>query len=97
MTTTNTKHPGENRRVLARREGEEIALADQGTLDEILVDDWLHVERMDVNVRWPRIGDARLFVTVSGTEPPIVAVERGYYALANGTTLVRDYSASFAG
>jgi len=77
-------------RVLAYREGKEVAVADQGTRDEIVVDDWLHVERMDVNVWWLRIGDARLFVTVSGIEPPIVDIERGCYAAAKGTTLVRD-------
>jgi len=94
MSAATTNQPGQSWRILAHREGEDISLADQGVFDELVVDDWLHVEQMDTNVWWLRIGDARLLVTLSGTEPPTVDIERGCFAPAKGLTLVGDDSNS---
>jgi hypothetical protein len=86
MNSVTINEPGRRWRILARREGEKIELENQGAFDELVVDDWLHVEQMDDNVWWLRVGDVRLFVTVSETEPPTVDVERGFYASIKGVT-----------
>jgi hypothetical protein len=86
MNSVTINQPGMRWRILAHREGEKIELENQGTLDELVVDDWLHVEQMDDSVWWLRVGDVRLFVTLSSTEPPTVDVERGAYASIKGVT-----------
>jgi hypothetical protein len=76
--------------VLARRGDAKIELENQGVFDELVLDDWLHVEQMENAVWWLRVGDARLIVTLQRGAPPILDVERGFYAAANGTTKTRE-------
>ena len=78
--------PGRRWRILAHREGETVELENQGKFDELVLDDWLHVEQMDDNVWWLRVGDVRIFVTVRGAENPVVDVERGCYGDIGGIT-----------
>lgn len=80
------KRPGERWRVLAHDEHTTIELEDQGIFDELVVDEWLHIEQMDDNVWWFRVGDARILVTISENGPPIVDIQRGFYGLAKGST-----------
>jgi len=42
-----------------------IAYENDGTFDELVVDDWLHIEQMDASVWWMRVGDVRLLVTLN--------------------------------
>ena len=86
MNPVAINQPGTRWRILAHREDEKIELENQGTFDELVVDDWLHVEQMDDNVWWLRVGDVRVRVTVSDTEPPTVDIERGAYASIKGVT-----------
>jgi hypothetical protein len=88
MHSKTTNEPGRRWRFLAHHEGEEVQLENQGMFDELVVDDWLHVEQMDNNVWWLRLGDARLLVTISDTEPPTVDIERGAYGPIKGDTRV---------
>jgi hypothetical protein len=83
MTITKKKKRGHGNtwRVLAHREGVSVEIENQGTFDELVVDDWLHVEQMDENVWWLRVGDARLMVTLDASGQPFVDVERGFYAV----------------
>jgi hypothetical protein len=82
-----TNESGRRWRILAYREGgEKIELENEGAFDELVLDDWFHIEQKDTNLWWLRIGDARLFVTVSNTESPTVDVERGCYASIKGVT-----------
>jgi hypothetical protein len=90
MNSVTINEPGKRWRILAHREGEKIVLENQGAFDELVVDDWLHVEQMDNNVWWLRVGDVRLFVTLSDNEPPTVNVERGFYASTKGITGARE-------
>jgi hypothetical protein len=90
MNTAAKNEPGKKWRVLAHRDDGKVELEDQGTFDELVLDDWLHIEQMDNDVWWLRVGDACLFVTVSVTEPPTVDVERGFYAPAKGVTRLRE-------
>jgi hypothetical protein len=90
MNSATINEPGKRWRILAHREGEKIELQNRGVFDELVVDDWLHVEQTDTNVWWLRVGDIRLFVTVFDTEPPTVDVERGFYASIKGVVRVRN-------
>jgi hypothetical protein len=75
-------------RLSAYEANEKIEFENQGSFDELVVGDWLHVEQMDDKVWWLRLGDARVFVTLRGGEEPRVDVERGFYGPANGITKV---------
>ncbi|MGJ5077004.1 hypothetical protein [Bradyrhizobium oligotrophicum] len=70
--------------------GRSVELQNQGTFDELVVDDWLHIEQMDDRVYWLQVGDVRMWVTVVAGERPIVDVERGAYGRVRGDT--RDWS-----
>jgi hypothetical protein len=39
-----------------------VELENQGVIDELVIDDWLHLEQMSERQWWLRIGDARVFV-----------------------------------
>jgi hypothetical protein len=77
-------------RLLAHREGVSVELENQGSFDELVVDDWLHVEQLDDMVWWLRVGDARLIVTLHLGDAPTVDVERGFYSIPNGETSTRE-------
>jgi len=77
--------PGARWRVLAHAGTERIELEDRGVFDELVVDDWLHLEAMDVNVWWMRVGDARVMVTIT-PDGPVVDVERGFHGPLKGST-----------
>lgn len=38
-------------------------LENRGVFDELVVDDWLHIEQMDERSYWMRIGRDRVYVT----------------------------------
>jgi hypothetical protein len=87
MNSAGPNEPGWRWRILAHLEDKKIEMENRGRFDELVVDDWLHIEQMDNNVWWLRAGDARLFVTISETEPPSVDIERGFHGPAKGVTL----------
>lgn len=85
---------GSRFRVTTDRRGEngfmhpvrQITQEDGELVDEITLDDWLHVERMDVNEWHVSIGDARIGVSVRHGRQPTVLVERGEYGPVHGDT-----------
>jgi hypothetical protein len=79
MTTENKPEHGIRWRLLSHLDGASVETENQGTFDELVVDDWLHIEQMDTNVWWLRVGDARLMVTLATDGRPSVDVERGTY------------------
>jgi hypothetical protein len=64
MTPTTSSPPGARWRVLAKDGGREIELENQGIFDELVIDDWLHLEQMDDNSWRARIGDASIQVVI---------------------------------
>lgn len=84
MTTEKRREYGRTWRLLAHLEGASIQVENQGTFDELVVDDWLHIEQMDDSVWWLRVGDARLMVTLAVDGQPSVRVERGFYGAPKG-------------
>jgi hypothetical protein len=77
---------GNEWRLLAHRGDEKLEIENQGCLDEVVVGEWLHMEQMDDNVWWLRIGDARLMVTLGAEGQPSVDIQRGFYAVPKGST-----------
>lgn len=73
-------------RVLAHEASGPVELENRGVLDELVVDDWLHLEQMSESTYWMRLGDARLLVEVRPDGSVRVDVERGEYAPPVGTT-----------
>lgn len=57
------RKPGHRWRVLAhRKNGDRVELKNEGCFDEVVVDDWLHVEQMGVRDWWAQIGDAWVWI-----------------------------------
>ncbi|WP_437966771.1 hypothetical protein WMF04_45595 [Sorangium sp. So ce260] len=77
-------------RVLAYRGAERVEVEGEGVFDELVVDDWIHLEQMDDDVWWLRIGDARVTITVALGQQPTVDVCRSFYAPQKGTSSVHE-------
>jgi hypothetical protein len=90
MTIEKKPQHGRTWRVLAHREGRSVEVENDGTFDELVVDDWLHVEQMEANVWWLRVGDARLIVTLDMEGQPSLDVQRGFYGTPRGSTETHD-------
>lgn len=90
MKTENNGDFGSKWRILAHSSAGSVGMEDQGTFDELVVDDWLHIEQMDDDVWWLRVGDARVMVTLASQSEPTVDVERGFYAAPKGSTKTRE-------
>jgi hypothetical protein len=82
--------PGSRWRIVAHTSTTKIELENQGILDEVVLDDWLHVEQMNEHERCIRVGDARLWVSLGAENLPQVDVERGFYAAVHGESKVQD-------
>jgi len=70
----------------AATEGGDLSLSNAGVFDELVVGGWFHLEWMEGDRWWLRIGDARVLVDAA-SESPIVDVERGFYAESKGFTV----------
>ena len=84
--STKKDAPGTRWRVLAHRGSEHVELENQGVIDEVVVDEWLHVEQMDTHRWWMRVGDARVLVTIGENGQARVDIERGCYGDVAGET-----------
>lgn len=75
------KIPGSNWRLLAhsKNDQKDISFENEGIFDELVVDDWLHIEQMDTNVWWMRVGDARIVVRLKKGHRPMVTIDREEY------------------
>ena len=71
--------PGARWRLLARREQSDLAIEDNGIFDELVLDGWFHLERIQERLWWMRVGDARLLVTIDEDGGAKLTVERGFY------------------
>ena len=56
-----------------------VKIESQGDFDELILDDWLHLERMSERVWWLRVGDARILVEVTEQGETIVEIQRDCY------------------
>ena len=81
-----TQFPGARWRVLAHTNDRPVEMANQGILDEVVVEDWLHLEQMDDRQWWMRVGDAKIWINLDADGKVRVDVERGCYAEVRGST-----------
>ncbi|NJL27616.1 MAG: hypothetical protein HC897_06810 [Thermoanaerobaculia bacterium] len=66
-------------RLLAHRASEEVSIENEGIFDELVLDNWLHLERMQDKLWWLRVGDARLMIELHDDGSVTLKVERGFY------------------
>lgn len=78
--------PGMKWRLLAHAGDTPIEFENRGVFDELVVDNWLHVEQMDDDTWWLRVGDARISVRIHVDGTAEVDVERGFYEETRGQT-----------
>ncbi|MFK7998883.1 MAG: hypothetical protein AB8H86_04775 [Polyangiales bacterium] len=71
--------PGSKWRLGSEEGDTTFAVANRGIFDELVVDDWLHIEQMSERVWWMRVGDARIFVELDDEGSPVLSVERDCY------------------
>jgi len=92
-------HPGRRWRLLAQGPGRtelygpdydrpKNVIRSGDEFDEVVVDHWLHVERMDKRDWWASIGDARIWIRIAKNGDVQVNIERGEYGPVRGTTTV---------
>jgi len=74
--------PGTIWRILAKDGSREVTLENQGVFDELVIDDWLHLEQMDERSWWMRVGDASIHVVINKDGSVEVSVERDVYDVA---------------
>jgi hypothetical protein len=73
-------------RILAHQGGNSVELENQGVFDELVLDEWLHLENMDIDEWSLRVGDARIWVSRDENGKVQVDIERGCYGPIQGST-----------
>jgi hypothetical protein len=62
------------------REDYPIPVAEGNTVfDELVIDNWFHLEQMDDGVYWMRLGDARIDIVVDEEGKADLKIDRGAY------------------
>lgn len=56
--------PGSRWRILAHERGRPVELADRGVFDELVIDDWFHLEQMDTRAWWMEVAGLALWVRI---------------------------------
>jgi len=79
MQTVDAGKAGSRWRILARDGERKVTAQNDGVFDELVVDDWLHLEQMDDNTWWMRVGDARVDIKVLPDGRAEVSIERNVY------------------
>jgi hypothetical protein len=74
-----TRKPGSSWRILARDGERKIELANEGIFDELVINSWLHLEQMDDDHWWMRVGDAKIDVFVREDGTVEVSIDRDCY------------------
>ncbi len=67
-----------------------ISLEDAGDFDEFVLEDWLHIEKMDKRDWWMRVGDAYVNAHVHLDGRVSVYIRRGEYGDIVGRTEVPE-------
>lgn len=70
---------GRSWRLLAHGDSASLSIEDEGSLDELVLDGWFHLERMQENLWWLRVGDARLLVELHENGSVDLRIDRGFY------------------
>ncbi len=86
-----SKKVGYEWRTLAwNRRGEKVEAEyrkkDGVDFDELVIDDFLHIEKMQASAYWARIGDVRMWIQKDRDGRVTVNIERGQYGEERGFT-----------
>jgi hypothetical protein len=71
--------PGHKWRILAKAGDETVELEDRGVFDELVIDQWLHLEQMDERRWWMRVGDACNTIEILADGRAQVSIDRAMY------------------
>src|SRR5262245_18776439 len=66
-------------KLLIRRETQPVTPPNT-YFDELVIDDWFHLERMDDDAWWMRVGDKWIWVSLDDNGRPSVSIEHDYYS-----------------
>jgi hypothetical protein len=88
LTSRESAQTGGRWRILAHAGDKKVELENEGILDEVVLDDWLHLEQMDERQWWMRVGDARVWINIDDHGRARVDVERGCYEEVRGETKI---------
>jgi len=70
--------PGKKWRLQAHHEqAGPINVENAGTFDELVVDDWFHIEQMNTRSWWMRLGETDYNITIPPTGKVVVTVQEG--------------------
>lgn len=82
------KRPGRKWRVLAQDStGVRHELQDVAEFDELCVDHWIHLERMDHRDWWMQLGSLYVWITVRANGNVDVAIRGGEYPVPGRVTV----------
>lgn len=73
------KESGQSWRLLVHQASGDLSIENDGLFEELVLDDWFHIERMQERLWWLRVGDARLLVELNEDGSAALKVERGFY------------------
>jgi hypothetical protein len=76
----NAHNPRHEWRVLAHRGGDKIQLENEGELDEVVLHPWFHLEQMDEDLWWLRVGHARILVNITPDGTIRLDIEQHFYS-----------------
>lgn len=65
--------PGKTWRLLAHHEGQPVELRNVGRFDELVVDQWFHMEQMNERAWWIGIGDWHINISIDRKGKPTVS------------------------
>lgn len=71
------KLPGSVWRLLTRSG---FAVQNEGVIDEVVVDHWMHMEQLDERLWWMRLGLARLLIEIDEEGIAKVSFEPDFYS-----------------
>ena len=71
--------PGQSWRLRAVEASEVFEAENRGIFDELVVDQWLHIEQMEADTWWMRVGDSSITVKVDANGKVSVVIERNVY------------------
>ncbi len=79
VPTEESPRTGARWRIRAKDGERTFEAENDGVFDELVVDQWLHLEQMNDDTWWMRVGDARIDIKVGPDGVAQVSVERGVY------------------
>lgn len=75
----NKKTSGRNWRIKFETKSGMEEIENLGLLDEVVIDEWLHIEQMEETQWWLRVGNAKIWVTLDPEGNATVSADLDFY------------------